>query len=43
MNTDGNVWKRFTGKQLIRNQNVAMFFDQALVNTFPQRIYLDSG
>ena len=43
MNIDRNFWKRLTGKQFMRNQNVAIFFGEALVTTFPQRIYFDSG
>ena len=43
MNIDRDFWKRFTGKQFIINQNVAVFFGQALVNTFPQGARLDSG
>ena len=43
MNIDRDFWKSFTGKQFIRNQNAAVFFDQALVNTFPHRTYFDGG
>ena len=43
MNINRDFWKRFTGKQFIRNQNVAVFFGQAFLNTSPQKIYLDSG
>ena len=43
MNIDRDLWKRFTGKQFIINQNIALFFGQTLLNTFPKRISLDSG
>ena len=39
MNIDRDFWKRFNGKEFTRKQNVAVFFDQAVTNTFPQRIY----
>ena len=43
MNIDRSFWKSLTSKQFIRNQNVAMLFGQALVNTFPKSIYLNNG